>query len=45
LHILISSHIYAYPLDHMESELEEASEQAQTEEANTDPEQGKPWCI
>jgi hypothetical protein len=36
--ILISVHICAYVIDHTEPELEELSEQAQAEEAKTDPE-------
>jgi hypothetical protein len=45
LHLLISSHIHAYAIDHTEPELEELPEQAQTKDTNTDPEQGKPRCI
>jgi hypothetical protein len=42
---LIWSHTYAYVIDHTKPEPEELPEQVQVEDANTDPEQGKPWCI
>jgi hypothetical protein len=42
---LFSSHTYAYTLDRDEPELKEPLEQVQAEDTNTDPEQGKPWCI
>jgi hypothetical protein len=45
LHLLISAHVYAYAIDHVESELAKLPEQAHAEDNNTDPDQGKPWCI
>jgi hypothetical protein len=43
--LLISAYTCVDAIDYAESELEEPSEQAQPEEANTNPEQGKPSCI
>jgi hypothetical protein len=42
LHILILAHCYAYTLDHDEPEPEKLHEQAQVEDTNPDPKQGKP---
>jgi thymidylate synthase len=45
LHHLISAHVYAYVIDHVELELEEPSEQAQAEDTNPEFSQGKTRCI
>jgi hypothetical protein len=42
LHILISPHIYTCTLDRDKPELEQHLEQAQAEDINPDPKQGKP---
>jgi hypothetical protein len=41
----ISSHIYAYTLDHDDLKLKEPPEQVQAKDTNNDPEQGKLRCI
>jgi hypothetical protein len=44
--ILLLANICSYMLDHIESELEEPTEQAQTEDpTNLALDQGKPWCF
>ncbi len=46
LHILISTHTYAYTLDHAELRSEVQAEQAQVEAStNLDLDQGKPQFI
>jgi hypothetical protein len=46
LNILISPHVYAYMLDHMEPKPEVQAEQAQAEGlTNLELDQGKPWYI
>jgi hypothetical protein len=46
LHILISTHTYAYTLDHAELRSEVQAEQAQVEAiTNLSLDQGKPRCI
>jgi hypothetical protein len=42
---LISTHIYAYVIDPVDSKLEELSEHVQVKDTNTELKQGQPQCI
>jgi hypothetical protein len=42
---MLVSHTYIFVIDYMEQGHEEPPEPAQVEDANSEQEQGKPWCI
>jgi hypothetical protein len=42
---MLVSHTCIFVIDHVEQGHEEPPEPAQVEGANTEQEQGKPWCI
>jgi hypothetical protein len=42
---MLVSHTCIFVIDHVEQGHEESPEPAQIEDANTEQEQGKPWCM